>query len=131
MKKRNENKDEDRMDIIPKELQKLSRGVLQELEDEEPELVKQTGIDVINDLIRQELSRVMGLDLVEPIRESKTTTMKFSDIASAYRRFLLSQSREMRAKLFKPLANEMGYYTWEQFVHKLNTIQQATKGSVK
>ena len=73
----------------------------------------------------------MGLDLHEAKLKESSRSMSFQDVRNAFRRFLLGQSAQRRAELFKPLANEMGYYTWEQFVRKLNTVSQASKGAIK
>jgi hypothetical protein len=131
MKKRNDSEDKERMDVIPKEFQRLSKGIMEKLEEDEPELVTPDSIKMIDDLIRQELSRVLGLDLQESQRKKSSRSMSFQDVKNVFRSFLLRQPADRRAAMFKPLANELGYYTWEQFVRKLNTVSQASKGAIK
>lgn len=131
MKNGNEIKDKDRLDVIPKELQRLSKGILQELEDEHPEAVENSSLEVIDQLIRQELSRILGLQQLAEQCTAPKQANSYQAVYSKLRSFLLSQTPDKRNELFRPLANEMGYYSWNQFIQKLNIISQASKGSIK
>jgi hypothetical protein len=131
MKKDNDYSEKDRTEVIPKELVRLGKGILQELEDEHPELVKNTSLEIINDLIRQELSRFFQLDNLAEVKSSGMKKNSYRDVHMKLRSFLLSQSQERRLELFRPLANEFGYYSWNQWIKKLNIISQASKGSIK
>jgi uncharacterized protein (DUF2164 family) len=131
MKNDKDYSDKDRLDVIPKELQRLSKGILQELEEEHPTAIENTSLEIINDLIRQELSKVFGLEQLAENKDPGVKKNSYRDVHMKLRAFLLSQSQERRLELFRPLANEFGYYSWNQWIKKLNIISQASKGSIK
>lgn len=116
------------LETYPSEFLSLARGVISEIEEDSPELLSGIDEEHILQLIRDELSRVLGL---QSITESKTMNVSWSDLRSMFRRYLLGLKPQDRKVSFEPVANEMGYYSWKQFIGKLNLIQKASKGNVK
>jgi hypothetical protein len=128
MKKDKETNYFDELEGYPKEFRSLARGVMEQLNTEHPELLSELTLEEILQIVRDEISRVMGLTRLD---EAKTVNVSWKDLRSMFRRHLLGMQADQRRLNFEPIANEMGYYSTSQWIQRLNTIQKASKGNIK
>ena len=101
------------LETYPKEFRSMARGVLEALHTEHPDLLSNTDIEIILQIVRDEISRVMGLT---SLNEGKTCDVSWKDLRSMFRRYLIGLQPDQRKHSFEPIANEMGYYSTRQWI---------------